>query len=162
MNREHIYTILREVTDPEIPVVTIEDLGILRNVEVNGPGTEVTVFITPTYSGCPAMDMISSQIKETLTQHGIADVTVISLLEPIWTTDWITESGKQKLLAYGIAPPVEKTTDTSFLTGKSPVVACPQCRSLNTQLVSRFGSTPCKALYKCNDCLEPFDYFKCH
>ena len=162
MTREEVYNILKEVTDPEIPVITIEELGILRNVEVDENAGIVTVFITPTYNGCPAMDMITSQIKETLLHHSISAVTVISLIEPVWTTDWITEAGSQKLLAYGIAPPVEKTTDTSFLTGKSPVVACPQCRSENTQLISRFGSTACKALYKCNDCLEPFDYFKCH
>jgi ring-1,2-phenylacetyl-CoA epoxidase subunit PaaD len=162
MTREQVYNILREVTDPEIPVITIEELGILRNVEVDEDGSAVTVFITPTYNGCPAMDMIASEIKETLAQHHISRVSVISLIEPVWTTDWITEAGRQKLLDYGIAPPVEKTTDTSFLTGKSPVVACPLCRSGNTALVSRFGSTPCKALYKCGDCLEPFDYFKCH
>lgn len=161
MNREEIYNILDQVPDPEIPVLTIADLGILRDVQVDDHG-HVVVYITPTYNGCPAMDMITVNIRAALESAGITDVDVVSLLEPAWTTDWITASGRQKLLAYGIAPPAESTTDSSFMTGKPPVVACPLCGSENTTLVSRFGSTPCKALYKCSDCLEPFDYFKCH
>ncbi len=161
MNREEIYNILDQVPDPEIPVLTIADLGILRDVQVDDHG-HVVVYITPTYNGCPAMDMITVNIRAALESAGITDVDVVSLLEPAWTTDWISASGRQKLLAYGIATPAESTTDSSFLTGKAPAVACPLCGSENTTLVSRFGSTPCKALYKCSDCLEPFDYFKCH
>lgn len=161
MNREEIYNILDQVPDPEIPVLTIADLGILRDVQVDDHG-HVVVYITPTYIGCPAMDMITVNIRAALESAGITDVDVVSLLEPAWTTDWISASGRQKLLAYGIAPPAESTTDSSFMTGKAPAVACPLCGSENTTLVSRFGSTPCKALYKCSDCLEPFDYFKCH
>lgn len=156
-----IFGWLEAVPDPEIPVISIQELGILRDVKIDEEG-RVTVHITPTYNGCPAMDMISVQIRAVLQEKGIEDVRVISLIEPVWTTDWITESGRQKLHDYGIVPPVEKTTDTSFLTNKSPIVACPRCGSTETKLVSRFGSTACKALYTCEECLEPFDYFKCH
>ncbi len=162
ITKADIYSILAQVPDPEIPVISIEELGILRDVEIDGTTQSVKVYITPTYNGCPAMDMIAVNVRAALSDAGIQDVEVISLIEPIWTTDWISESGRQKMLAYGIAPPVESTTDTSFLTGKTPQIACPQCRSLETTLISRFGSTPCKALYKCLDCQEPFDYFKCH
>lgn len=108
------------------------------------------------------MDMISFNIRTALTDAGITDFEIISLIEPAWTTDWISDAGRQKLLDYGIAPPAESSTDTAFLKGKSPVVACPQCGSVDTEMVSRFGSTPCKALYRCLSCQEPFDYFKCH
>jgi ring-1,2-phenylacetyl-CoA epoxidase subunit PaaD len=161
MTSAQIYKILEEVTDPEIPVVTIADLGILRDVAFD-PNGKLTVFITPTYNGCPAMDMIEVNIRSALQDYGVSDIEIVSLIEPAWTTDWITEVGRQKLLEYGIAPPAQKSSDHSFLTGKTPEVICPQCRSADTQLISRFGSTACKALYKCNDCLEPFDYFKCH
>lgn len=161
MTREEILAVLDQVPDPEIPVLTIADLGILRDVSID-PSGKVKVTITPTYNGCPAMDMITVNIRAALQGAGITAAEVVSLLEPAWTTDWISASGREKLLAYGIAPPAESTTDTSFITGKAPVVACPLCGSHNTTLVSRFGSTPCKALYKCSDCLEPFDYFKCH
>lgn len=161
MNKQEIFSILQEVTDPEIPVLTIADLGILRDVEIDTHGL-VTVYITPTYNGCPAMDMISVNIRAALQEADINDVAIVSVLDPPWTTDWITETGRKKMLDYGISPPAESTSDTSFITGKSPVVVCPICKSLNTSIISRFGSTPCKALYKCNDCLEPFDYFKCH
>ena len=153
--------ILASVCDPEIPVLTIHDLGILRDVDIDDTG-KVTVHITPTYTGCPAMDMITVNIKAALQEHGIDDVEVVLSLHPIWTTDWITEEGKQKLLEYGIAPPVERTTDKSFIEGESKTVPCPQCKSHNTVMISLFGSTACKAFYKCKDCLEPFDYFKCH
>ena len=155
MTSAQIYKILEEVTDPEIPVLTIADLGILRDVSIDPNGTEVI-------KNKPAMDMIEVNIKSALQDYGVADVEIISLIEPAWTTDWITEGGRQKLLEYGIAPPAQKSSDHSFLTGKTLEVICPQCRSVDTQLISRFGSTACKALYKCNDCLEPFDYFKCH
>ncbi|MCZ2101964.1 MAG: phenylacetate-CoA oxygenase subunit PaaJ [Chitinophagales bacterium] len=160
--RTEVFAILSQVPDPEIPVISIEELGILRDVAIDEATQAVKVFITPTYNGCPAMDMIAVQIRSALAEAGITDVEVVSMIDPVWTTDWISEVGRKKLLDYGIAPPAERTTDTSFLKGKSPEVACPQCSSTNTELVSRFGSTPCKALYKCLDCQEPFDYFKCH
>ncbi|MBC7885986.1 MAG: phenylacetate-CoA oxygenase subunit PaaJ [Saprospiraceae bacterium] len=162
MKIKEILAILNEVTDPEIPVITIEELGILREVKIDEKSDTINVYITPTYSGCPAMDMITVQIKSSLQEHGYSHVNVISLLEPAWTTDWISDTGRKKLMAYGISPPVQKTTDSSFLSGKSPIVQCPVCKSFNTEMISRFGSTPCKSLYKCLECLEPFDYFKCH
>lgn len=162
MTKSAIYKILESVSDPEIPVVTIADLGILQDVDIDETSQKIKVFITPTYNGCPAMDMITVNIKAALQEAGISDVEVISLLEPVWTTDWITDAGRQKLLDYGISPPAQKSRDSSFLSGDAPRVQCPQCRSFHTELISRFGSTACKALYKCNDCLEPFDYFKCH
>jgi len=161
MTSAFIYNILSQVTDPEIPVVTIAELGILKDIKINIDG-EIIVYITPTYSGCPAMDMISVNIKSALQEHGFERVDVKLILDPAWTTDWITKEGRQKLFEYGIAPPAESTTDSSFLSGKTPDVQCPQCKSKNTILISRFGSTACKSMYKCNDCLEPFDYFKCH
>ncbi len=151
---QKILTILQEVCDPEIPVLTIGDLGIVRDVKINGE--EVEVIITPTYTGCPAMDMIAMNIRLALIEHGYHNIKITSVLAPAWTTDWMTEAGKQKLKAYGIAPP--KRSDAS----SDLVIECPQCRSTNTKLISQFGSTACKALYQCNDCKEPFDYFKCH
>lgn len=153
--------ILQEVTDPEIPVLTIADLGILSDAHISDDG-KVTVYITPTYTGCPAMDMIRVNIKACLQEHGIDQVEVVQSLSPIWTTDWITEEGKRKLKEYGIAPPVERSTDKSFLTNEKKTVPCPLCESKHTEMISLFGSTACKALYRCLDCKEPFDYFKCH
>ena len=147
-----------QVVDPEIPVLTIADLGVLREVTVTDDGVEVA--ITPTYSGCPAMNMIALEIELALEREGIRNPKIRTILSPAWTTDWITETGKRKLRAYGIAPP-EKTADIRALKGEEPVVACPQCGSTNTVMLSPFGSTACKALWKCNDCLEPFDQFKC-
>ena len=154
-----IKKILTQVTDPEIPVLTIEDLGIIRNIEIIDGKPEVT--ITPTYSGCPAMDMITVNIKSALEDAGYQGATVKMIISPPWTTDWISESGKQKLKEYGIAPPVG-SVDKSTLSFDEIIVPCPQCDSENTVMISQFGSTPCKSFYKCNDCLEPFDYFKCH
>lgn len=162
MTREKIWTALETVVDPEIPVLTIADLGILQDVVIDDETAHVQVMITPTYNGCPAMDMISIHIKAALQELGVCDVEVISLLTPAWTTDWISESGRQKMLEYGIVPPVQSTQDSSFLTGQAPSVPCPICHSYHTEQISRFGSTACKAMYKCLDCLEPFDYFKCH
>ncbi|MBK9257201.1 MAG: phenylacetate-CoA oxygenase subunit PaaJ [Saprospiraceae bacterium] len=159
--KQKIREILSNVTDPEIPVITIEDLGIIRDILIKDDG-KISVVITPTYTGCPAMDMITVEIKAALEEHGFSNTEVISVLDPEWTTDWISEAGRTKLREYGIAPPAQKTSDKSYLTGKSPVVACPLCKSENTEMISHFGSTPCKSLYKCLDCLEPFDYFKCH
>lgn len=162
MTNDQLYTILESVVDPEIPVITIAELGILKDVKVDPISGKISVYITPTYNGCPAMDMITVNIKAALQDFGLHDVEVYSLLEPAWTTDWITVAGRQKLMDYGISPPAERSTDSSFLTGESPKVQCPQCKSYHTEQISRFGSTACKALYKCKECLEPFDYFKCH
>ncbi len=161
MSKEDIREILESVADPEIPVITIDDLGILRDVQCTEDG-KIQVYITPTYNGCPAMDMITVNIKSVLQDHGYGDVEVVLILDPAWTTDWITESGRKKLLEYGISPPAQSTLQKSFISGEKPQVVCPQCKSYNTELVSLFGSTACKAMYKCLDCLEPFDYFKCH
>lgn len=162
---ENIWSILNTVTDPEVPVLTILDLGIVRDVKIkedpNLQGVEIT--ITPTYSGCPAMDVISMNIRMALLQQGITNISIKQILSPAWTTDWMTEEGKQKLKAYGIAPPQYKQVVCKpELFGKEEAIQCPLCNSYNTRLVSQFGSTACKALYQCNDCKEPFDYFKCH
>jgi ring-1,2-phenylacetyl-CoA epoxidase subunit PaaD len=153
-----VIELIREVSDPEIPVLSIMDLGVVRDVEVKEK--DVLVKITPTYSGCPAMDMISTEIKYKLDQAG-SNTTVKLILAPAWTTDWITENGRKKLEEYGIAAPLEASADKMALMGESRMVKCTNCGSTNTVLVSQFGSTACKALFKCNDCLEPFDYFKC-
>jgi len=142
-----VYEWLGEVPDPEIPVLSILDLGIVRDVTVNN---KVTVTLTPTYSGCPATEVIEQSVLEALKGHGLDDVAVNRVLTPPWTTDWITESGRDKLRQYGIAPPSRRRE-----------IACPQCDSLHTELVSEFGSTACKSAWRCRDCLEPFEYFKC-
>ncbi|MFT7346790.1 MAG: ring-1,2-phenylacetyl-CoA epoxidase subunit PaaD [Cryomorphaceae bacterium] len=156
---EDIYTLLEEVKDPEIPVLSVRDLGILRDVSISDVG-KVTVIITPTYSGCPAMDTIEKDVNEKLQAEGL-DVEVITKIAPAWTTDWMTEEGRQKLEEYGIAPPAETTADKGSLLGKSKIVRCPRCKSEETSVISHFGSTACKAMYKCGNCLETFDYFKC-
>ncbi|MFN5318902.1 MAG: 1,2-phenylacetyl-CoA epoxidase subunit PaaD [Bacteroidia bacterium] len=154
----HLRPILEAVSDPEIPVLSVLDLGIVRSAtEENGV---VHVKITPTYSGCPATDVIGSDIKKALENAGYT-VSIESVLEPAWTTDWISEGGRKKLEAYGIASPLEESADKAALLQNVGLVPCPQCGSRNTIMVSQFGSTACKALFKCNDCLEPFDYFKC-
>ncbi len=157
---ERLWQILEEVVDPEIPVLTIGDLGLLRDARVDADGA-VTVTITPTYSGCPAMDMIEHEIKRVLGEHGYGPVAVETVLHPAWTTDWLSEAGREKLRAYGIAPPVRGTASKRALFGDEPEVACPHCGSKDTEQVSQFGSTACKALWRCRACLEPFDYFKC-
>lgn len=154
-----IRTLLAAVEDPEIPVLTIEDLGVLRDIRIQG--TQIEVIITPTYSGCPAMDMITVNIKATLQEAGFEQVIVKTVLDPPWTTDWLSEAGREKLREYGIAPPVAGL-DKNALDGKKRQVPCPHCGSENTTLISLFGSTACKSLFRCLDCLEPFDYFKCH
>jgi ring-1,2-phenylacetyl-CoA epoxidase subunit PaaD len=153
-----IWGYLEEVADPEIPVLTVVDLGVIRAVKLENDQCLIT--ITPTYSGCPAMKMIEEQIIEKLNEKGIPNVSVDLVLAPAWTTDWISESGKAKLLEYGIAPP-ENEVDKSVLFSEPTVVPCPKCGSRNTRMVSLFGSTACKAHYQCNECLEPYDYFKC-
>ena len=157
INTQAIWEALAEIPDPEIPVINIIELGVVRDVKTNGQGVEV--IITPTYSGCPAMQMIETDIVKHLREKGY-DVVVTTVLSPAWTTDWITEEAREKLRQFGIAPPEKPTADKNVLGGTPK--ACPHCSSQNTELVSQFGSTPCKALYKCLDCLEPFDYFKCH
>ncbi|TXG01929.1 1,2-phenylacetyl-CoA epoxidase subunit PaaD [Massilia arenae] len=162
---EQVWDWLGEVADPEIPVISVVDLGIVRAVRLEGETCLVT--ITPTYSGCPAMQVISESVSEALRAHGIEDVRIESRLSPAWTTDWMSAAGKAALKGYGIAPPVQQAIDISGLHAgirrrAAPDVACPHCGSPHTQLTSEFGSTPCKALYKCLDCREPFDYFKCH
>ncbi|MFT4663221.1 MAG: ring-1,2-phenylacetyl-CoA epoxidase subunit PaaD [Polaribacter sp.] len=160
MTKENILQILQEVPDPEIPVLTIEDLGIIRDVKI-GEKEHIEVIITPTYSGCPAMDMIEVNIKSALQSAGYNNILVTTVLAPAWTTDWLTEEGKRKLKAYGIAPPIG-TVNKAALLGEEANIECPQCGSTNTKIISQFGSTACKSLFKCLDCLEPFDYFKCH
>lgn len=175
-----IWSLLEAVPDPEIPVLSILDLGVVRNVSINhdfspadilnhtSAPTEntttslsVTITITPTYSGCPAMDMIAMGIRIKLLEAGIKDIHIVSQLSPAWTTDWMSEEGKRKLKEYGIAPPLSNQL-VDELFGTDHKIQCPQCHSMNTEVVSQFGSTSCKALYRCLDCKEPFDYFKCH
>lgn len=158
ISEKEVWKALDEVYDPEIPILSIIDLGIVRDVRINHP--EVEVFITPTYSGCPAMDVISMEIRMALLQMGFKNIKITQQLSPAWTTDWMTDNGKEKLANYGIAPPVGKTFDKNYL--ENLAVECPLCHSKDTRLVSQFGSTACKALYQCNQCQEPFDYFKCH
>ena len=159
VSKETIYRYLENVCDPEVPVLNVIDLGIIRDVIITNDD-QVKVIITPTYSGCPAMNTISANVKFELLAQGIKNVTVEETLSPPWTTDWMSEEGKRKLKEFGIAPPQYKQKDNPL--EEDAVVPCPQCESSNTVLVSQFGSTSCKALYKCNDCLEPFDYFKCY
>jgi ring-1,2-phenylacetyl-CoA epoxidase subunit PaaD len=146
------------VVDPEVPVLTIADLGVLRSVSVDGE--RVLVEITPTYSGCPAVDAIRDDIRTVLSAAGYAPVEVRTVLAPAWTTDWMSDEGKQKLAAYGIAPPTGTRPAGPVSLGLG--IRCPQCGSLHTRQLSRFGSTSCKALYVCQRCQEPFDYFKDH
>ena len=157
----NILSILEEVTDPEVPVLSVIDLGIIREVKIEGDTVEV--IITPTYSGCPAMDVISMNIKMELLSHGFKNVKISQSLSPAWTTDWMSEKGKQKLKEYGIAPPnPRQQVCNDKLFAPDEAVPCPHCNSWHTHRVSEFGSTACKALYVCDDCKEPFDYFKCH
>ena len=159
--QQDAWDIAATVCDPEIPVLTIEDLGILRNVEVTD-NNKVIVTITPTYSGCPAMDAIRDDLKAAFAKEGYEDVRVDLVLAPAWTTDWMTEAGKAKLQEYGIAPPsgMSNAARHAGPIRLQMAVKCPQCASLNTKELTRFGSTSCKALYVCQDCKEPFDYFK--
>ena len=163
MNTQQIWRWLGEVADPEIPVISVVDLGIARAIDwVDG---ECVVTITPTYSGCPAMKVIADTVTASLHEHGIERVRLVNQLSPAWTTDWMSEAGKAALSSYGIAPPAHKVIDISGIKrGPAPklAIACPNCGSTHTEVTSQFGSTPCKALYKCLDCREPFDYFKCH
>lgn len=158
--KDLIWKILEQVPDPEIPVLSAIDLGIIREVIIHDDLVEI--IITPTYTGCPAMNMIEVNIMTVLQENGFQNTKVTTVLSPSWTTDWMTETGKQKLKEYGIAPPVGKIADKNVLLGEEKLVKCPLCGSNHTEMVSKFGSTACKSLYRCLDCKEPFDYFKCH
>lgn len=159
---ERIMEWLGQVPDPEIPVISVVDLGIVRDIAWDDQTCVIT--ITPTYSGCPAMREITQDVKKMLQLRGIPDVRVETSLSPAWTTDWLSEKGRAALKGFGIAPPGQQSIDISSITRHQPdlQVECPMCNSLNTRLLSHFGSTPCKALYRCNSCSEPFDYFKAH
>ncbi len=158
ISTENIFSLLSEIPDPEIPVINIADLGILRSVNIEGK--KVIVKITPTYSGCPAMKVIEDEIKKLLLENGVEEIEVKTVYSPAWTTDWLNDDAKEKLRIYGISPP-GKINSKNFISGDR-AIACPRCGSVKVTMVSLFGSTACKALYKCNDCLEPFDQFKCH
>lgn len=153
-----LFEILETVSDPEIPVLSIMEMGVVRSAEINNGIVEVQ--ITPTYSGCPAMDVIGDDIIKAFQEKGL-EAKVELILSPAWTTDWITPKGRLALEKYGIASPLNETADKEALLGNKKLVKCPQCGSFKTKLVSQFGSTACKAFFQCEDCLEPFDYFKC-
>lgn len=158
---EQVWSWLDEVPDPEIPAISVVDLGIVR--EVTWDGHELVVTVTPTYSGCPANGAIALAIEEALHAHGLDRVRLQNRLAPPWTTDWISEAGREKLRTFGIAPPVGKAAGLERMLSRQPLtIACPRCGSTDTARISEFGSTPCKAQYRCRACLEPFDYFKCH
>jgi ring-1,2-phenylacetyl-CoA epoxidase subunit PaaD len=156
--RRRAWEAAASVVDPEIPVLTIADLGVLRAVEVSDGRVEVA--ITPTYSGCPAMNMIAVEIELALEREGFRNPKVRTVLSPAWTTDWMSEDGRRKLAEYGIAPPLAASSRRALFGVQQ--VPCPQCGSNDTELLSEFGSTSCKALWRCKSCREPFDYFKCH
>ena len=158
LTQEQVWQALEAVADPEIPVVSVCELGIVREVRVDQDGA--TVVITPTYSGCPATEAIEAAIRETLSQAGATQVHVERRLAPVWTTDWITPAAAAKLREYGIAPPGAAKGEAQIVRFMEPTPTCPRCGSTRTQRLSQFGSTACKALYRCNDCAEPFDYFK--
>jgi len=157
---QKIWSVLEKVSDPEIPVLSIIDLGIVHDVKIRNDdkGNEnVEIIITPTYTGCPAMDMIAMNIRLALVELGLKNITITTILSPAWSTDLMTEVGKIKLKEYGIAPPIRNIDNNQTV-----IIECPQCHSTDVKLISQFGSTACKALYQCNQCKEPFDYFKCH
>ncbi|WP_191832522.1 1,2-phenylacetyl-CoA epoxidase subunit PaaD [Pseudomonas fluorescens] len=152
------WAVLEQVMDPEVPVVSVVDLGIVRDLDWQAG--HLHLVVTPTYSGCPATEVIEADIRQALEQAGFAEPQLERRLNPAWNTDWISNLGRERLRAYGIAPPVGSSSKRSLL-GDGPQVHCPQCGSTHTELLSQFGSTACKALYRCRECLEPFDYFKC-
>lgn len=160
VSEKEIWNILEEVKDPEVPVLSVVDLGIVRSVDT--AHEPITITITPTYSGCPAMDVISMDIRLKMIEKGIRNVAVKQQLSPAWTTDWMSEEGKKKLKAFGIAPPNPKQQFCKEEMFQQEAVQCPHCDSFHTERVSQFGSTACKAIYRCLDCKETFDYFKCH
>lgn len=157
---KQIWEFLSEIPDPEIPVITITDLGVVRAVETSNEKTKIT--ITPTYTGCPAMKLFENEIVKTLQNKGIESIEIKLVYSPAWTTAWINDEAREKLRIYGIAPPVRGTEDKGVLFESNVKnINCPRCKSVDTELKSQFGSTACKALYQCKNCLEPFDYFKC-
>lgn len=158
VDEAQIRLLLEEVNDPEIPVLSVLDLGVIQKIYLDAE--HWVIELTPTYSGCPAMQQIEADVLSKLEENGIENARVKHVLSPAWTTDWISKEGRQKLLLYGIAPPVDEV-DKSTLFASGPTVNCPKCSSKNTRMVSLFGSTACKAHYQCKECLEPFDYFKC-
>jgi len=161
LNKQTVYKYLEEVNDPEVPVLNVIDLGIVRDVILHNED-EVEVIITPTYSGCPAMDVITLDIRMALLTLGFKKIKITQVLSPAWTTDWMSEAGKQKLKDFGIAPPTPKQQVCDQKLFADEAIQCPHCNSWQTHRVSQFGSTACKALYVCDECKEPFDYFKCH
>ena len=156
---KQINKVIANIPDPEIPVITIKELGVLRKIEQEQE--KIIITITPTYSGCPAMGRFQKDIKEELEALNVKDFEIKLQYDPAWTTDWITEEAKIKLKKYGIAPPAHSTKDKNLLFGKKQVVQCPRCNTKHTKLISQFSSTACKAMYQCEECLEPFEYFKC-
>lgn len=158
---QRVWSVLHGVPDPEIPVLSVVDLGIVRHARVAADGV-IQVGLSPTYSGCPATEVIKASVITALREAGFAPVEVSEVLAPAWTSDWISVEGRRKLREYGIAPPAEAVSSPRRIWRAAPVVACPRCGSRETSRISEFGSTPCKALYRCVKCLEPFDYFKCH
>ncbi len=160
VQEEKIWQWLAEIPDPEVPALNIIDLGIVRGFQMITP-EEIEVTITPTYSGCPAMDILNTQIRMLLLSRGFKKINIRQQLSPSWTTQWMSEEGKRKLKEYGIAPPLNKAVNDTILF-ETDEVPCPKCASENTELISKFGATSCKAMCRCLDCKEPFEYFKCH
>lgn len=158
LSEKQIWQLLEEVKDPEVPAVSVVELGVVR--QLSRQDGQLIVDVTPTYSGCPATDLIEELIAEALMQGGVRDLQIKRVLTPAWTTDWITPAGREKLRQFGIAPPQGSASKMTLL-GQDQQITCPHCGSKHTEQVSEFGSTACKALYRCADCLEPFDYFKC-
>ncbi len=161
VNEQEIWQILQEVKDPEVPVLSVIDLGIVRSVQID-EDDKINITITPTYSGCPAMDVINMDIRLKLIEKGYRNISITQSLSPAWTTDWMSEEGKRKLKEYGIAPPNPKQQFCKEEMFVEEAVQCPRCHSHHTQLISQFASTACKSMYRCLDCKEAFDYFKCH
>lgn len=157
---DECWSVLAEVSDPEIPVLSVLDLGMIRGVELNDQN-EIVVRLTPTYSGCPATDVLTADITQAFAAKGLTPVKVVVDLSEVWTTDWMSEAGKEKLQQYGIAPPQGNAHSCGTHVALTDGIQCPRCHSQHTKLLSEFSSTACKALYRCQDCLEPFDYFKC-
>jgi len=151
---------LSAVEDPEIPALSLVDLGIIRFVETQADGV-LKVGLSPTYTGCPATEVIRQLVEEALAAAPVGEFAVTAVLSPAWTSDWITPEGRRKLAAYGIVPPVEAASSARPMSRETRPIACPRCSSLDTECISQFGSTPCKALHRCRQCLEPFEYFKC-
>ena len=158
-SKDEVWNILNEIPDPEIPVISIVELGVVRDFAIQDKN--IDIVITPTYTGCPATNFFEKDITTELIKAGFTTVNITHQYNPAWTTDLISEESREKLRKYGIAPPDGRTSDKNFLLGKDPKVKCPQCKSSNTKMISQFGSTACKSLYQCNECLETFDYFKC-